>query len=118
MSILEKILKFRGIFAVFALLLSPSLFAQHYIETDLDSSKAVSGTNPLDTQLVNSWGLARSTTSPWWIADNGAGVSTIYNGVGMRQTLVVTIPPPMGQAGPSKPTGVVFNGTSSDFLLS
>jgi uncharacterized protein (TIGR03118 family) len=121
MFTLEKILKFRGIFAVFALLLSPSVFAQHYIETDLVSSIAGRGTNPtnpLDAQLVNSWGLARSTGSPWWVADNGTGVATIYNGAGTKnQGLVVTIPPPKGQAGPSKPTGVVFNGTS-DFLLS
>ena len=121
MSKLEKIFKLRGIFAVFALLLSPSVFAQHYIQTNLVSSIPGVGTNPtnpLDAQLINSWGLARSTGSPWWIADNGTGVSTIYNGVGTKQSLVVTIPPPKGQAGPSKPTGVVFNGTSSDFLLS
>jgi len=120
MSILKKLLKFRGIFAVFALLLSPSVFAQHYVQTDLVSSIPGLGTNPSnprDVQLVNSWGLARSTSSFWWVADNGTGVSTLYNGVGTKQGLVVTIPPPKGQAGPSKPTGVVFNGTP-EFLLS
>jgi uncharacterized protein (TIGR03118 family) len=120
MSVLGRILRFPGIFAVFVGALSPSVFAQHYIETDLVSSipgRGTNPTNPLDTQLVNSWGLARSTASPWWVADNGTGVSTIYNGVGTKQGLVVTIPPPKGQAGPSKPTGVVFNGTS-EFHLS
>jgi len=117
MSIVRKILKFHGTFTVFALLLSSSLFAQQYIETDLVSSIPGTGTNPKDPQLVNSWGLARSTTSFWWVADNGTGVSTLYNGAGPKQTLVVTIPPPQGQAGPSAPTGVVFNGTS-EFLLS
>jgi uncharacterized protein (TIGR03118 family) len=121
MSMLRKILQFRGKFAVFALLLSSSVFAQHYVQTDLVSSIPGLGTNPtnpLDPQLVNSWGLARSTTSPWWVADNGTGLSTLYNGVGTKQGLVVKIPPPDGQAGPSTPTGVVFNGTASDFLLS
>lgn len=120
MSTPQKTLKFRGIFAVFALFLSPSVFAQHYVQTDLVSSIPGLGTNPtnpLDPQLVNSWGLARSSSSFWWVADNGTGVSTLYNGIGNKQGLVVTVPPPKGQAGPSKPTGVVFNGTS-EFLLS
>jgi uncharacterized protein (TIGR03118 family) len=120
MAVFQKIQKLPGVFAVVALLLSPPVFAQHYTQTNLVSSIPGLGTNPtnpLDPQLVNSWGLARSTTSPWWVADNGTGVATIYNGAGTKQGLVVTIPPPQGQAGPSKPTGVVFNGTS-DFLLS
>jgi uncharacterized protein (TIGR03118 family) len=120
MCTLKNILKFRGIFAVFALLLSPSVFAQHYIETDLVSSipgVGTNATNPLDVQLINSWGLARSSTSFWWVADNGTGLSTLYNGIGNKNALVVTVPPPKGQAGPSTPTGVVFNGTA-DFLLS
>ena len=107
MLIRHKILKFRGIFAVFALLLSPSVFAQQYTQTNLVSSIAGTGTNqtnPLDrTQLVNSWGLARSVTSPWWVADNGTGFSTLYNGIGTKQPLVVTIPVPKGQGGPSNP---------------
>jgi len=116
----KSTLKLCGIFALFSLLLSPSLFAQHYIQTNLVSSIPGVGTNPtnpLDTQLINSWGLARSPSSPWWVADNGTGLSTLYNGAGTKQGLVVTIPVPAGQAGPSAPTGVVFNGTS-DFQLS
>jgi uncharacterized protein (TIGR03118 family) len=75
-----------------------------------------SSTNPLDAQLVNAWGLARSPTSFWWVADNGTGISTLYDGTGTKQSLVVTIPVPTGHAPPSKPTGVVFNGTS-EFVL-
>ena len=29
-----------------------------------------------DPDLVNGWGLARSATSPWWVADNGPDPST------------------------------------------
>ena len=79
-------------------------------------------------QLLNSWGLARSTTSPWWISDNNAGVSTLYDGTGAARALVVKIPGPNGTfpcTAPntpancfvSAPTGVVFNG-SPDFDLS
>ena len=35
-----------------------------------------------DPNLVNPWGLARSSTSPWWVSDNGMGVSTLYDGTG------------------------------------
>src|SRR5215475_13395741 len=101
------------------MLLSAVAQAQRYIQTNLVSSIPGVGTNPtnpLDTQLVNAWGLARSVTSPWWVSDNGSGFSTLYNGVGTKQGLVVTIPVPMGLAPPSKPTGVVFNGTG-DFGL-
>lgn len=118
MRTLGRHLTARGVFAV--LLLLPSTgFAQHYTQTNLVSSIGGVGTNPVnptDSQLVNAWGLTRSVTSPWWVSDNGTGLSTIYNGAGNKQGLVVTIPVPMGAAGPSKPTGVVFNGTS-DFAL-
>src|SRR6266481_5216266 len=67
-----------------------------------------------DPNLVNPWGLSHSPTSPWWISDNGMGVSTLYNGQGkafpLGSPLVVTIPPPAGGTS-SAPTGNVFNGT-------
>jgi uncharacterized protein (TIGR03118 family) len=70
-----------------------------------------------DPNLVNPWGLASSTGSPIWVSDNGMGVSTLYNGAGVPQSLVVTIPPQSGSpAGTtSAPTGVVFNPTTTAF---
>jgi uncharacterized protein (TIGR03118 family) len=119
MTLLKPVLKFRGILALLFLLFPTSVFAQHYIQTNLVSSPPGMGTNPTNPQdaaLINPWGLTRSPSSPWWVSDNGTGLSTLYNGIGNKLGLVVTIPVPMGQSGPSKPTGVVFNGTS-DFLL-
>src|SRR5271156_3921068 len=46
----------------------------------------------VDANLVNPWGLARSSTSPWWVSDNGTGLSTLYGGTGAPVALVVTIP--------------------------
>jgi uncharacterized protein (TIGR03118 family) len=72
-----------------------------------------------DPNLVNPWGLDAGPTSPWWVADNGTGLSTLYNGnTGQIVPLVVTIPPPAGSpAGTtSAPTGLVFNGTG-DFSV-
>lgn len=73
-----------------------------------------------DSNLVNPWGLGFSSTSPFWIADNNAGVSTLYNGHGQAfpvgTPLVVTIPKPDKTPG-GAPTGLVFNGTG-DFVVS
>src|SRR5262249_52931568 len=65
-----------------------------------------------DPSLVNSWGLASSATSPWWVAAHGTGVSTLYNGnTGAKVPLTVTIPTTAGGMPPSPPTGAVFNNT-------
>jgi uncharacterized protein (TIGR03118 family) len=75
-----------------------------------------------DPNLVNPWGLSHGPATPWWVSDNGKGVSTLYKGDGtpfpVGSPLVVTIPPPAGSpAGTtSAPTGNVFNGTS-DFVV-
>ena len=45
------------------------------------------------------------------MADNGTGKSTLYNGLGVKQTLVVNIPG-------GKPTGIVFSGSPTDFPVS
>src|SRR4051794_13210014 len=81
-------------------------FAQHYTRTDLTANIAAPGIKP-DANLVNAWGLARGSGSPFWISDNGTGLTTLYDGTGAPQPLVVTIPGLNGQ--PSAPTGAVFN---------
>jgi len=76
----------------------------------------------VDPNLVNAWGIAASTTSPFWINDNGQGVSTLYDGAGhpfpVNQPLVVTVPPPAGSPADTTaaPTGMVFNSTQ-DFVV-
>ena len=100
---------------VMMLFLSTNALAQRFQQTNLVSD--VPGMAPTtDPNLVNPWGLARSATSPWWVADNHTGVSTLYTGAGAIVPLVVTIPVPPGGTPPSSPTGAVFNGVSSDFL--
>src|ERR1700693_2217609 len=46
----------------------------------------------MDPNLKNPWGLSSSATSPIWVSDNNAGVSTLYAGDGTAIALVVTIP--------------------------
>ena len=94
------------------LALSPLALAQHYTQTNLVSD--TEGSAPVtDTNLKNAWGLSRSSGSPWWVANNGTGTSTLYNGAGAIQPLVVSIPPPNGVTASATPTGTVFNGTTS-----
>jgi uncharacterized protein (TIGR03118 family) len=90
---------------------------QQYTQTNLVSDQ-VSVATFQDSDLVNSWGLSRSSTSPWWVADNGPGLSTLYNGSGTKQGLVVTIPTGDASVSPTgTPTGTIYNGSSVDFLL-
>ena len=67
-----------------------------------------------DPDLVNPWGMSSSATSPIWVSDNGPGLSTLYNGAGVKQGLVVTIPPPPGSpvGTTATPTGQVNNNTT------
>src|SRR5207244_4057103 len=66
------------------------------------------------------WGIAFPPTGPFWVADNGTGKSTLYDGNGNAQSLVVTIPASQnpGATSPAPPTGVVFNGTSEFVVTS
>jgi uncharacterized protein (TIGR03118 family) len=104
---------------VFVLFICTAAFAQHYTETKLVSN--TSGVAEVtDPQLVNSWGLARASGSAWWASDNKTGFATLYNGPGVKQSLVVTIPPadPTNKQTPiGSPTGVISNGSQTDFLL-
>ena len=97
------------------LFLPATLIAQQYNETDLVSDTKIEGTNPPDPNLKNPWGIARGTTSPWWVSDNMAGVSTLYDGSGVKQMLTVTIPH-TPETAMGSPTGIVFNG-STDFAI-
>jgi uncharacterized protein (TIGR03118 family) len=55
-----------------------------------------------DNHLVNGWGIAFNPQGFVWVADNGTSSSTLYDGHGVPQSLVVAIP--------AAPTGIVFNG--------
>lgn len=88
-----------------------------YVQTNLVSDGTVPA-NVVDSTLKNPWGISFGPTSPFWIANNGSGVSTLYQGDGTKNMLSVTVPPapgsPLGTLG--TPTGTVFNGTSANFL--
>jgi len=78
---------------------------QSYKQQNLVSLR---GIGHRDKQLINPWGIAFGPATFIWAADNNAGVGTLYDQVGHKQSRVVTIPTPNG-TGQSAPTGVVFN---------
>ncbi len=94
-----------------------------YTQTNLVvSQKSLKG-KIRDKNLSNPWGLVQGPT-PFWISDNNAGVSTLYDGNGKIFTVadgkkqvpfVVTIPPPNGSNAVAAPDGLVFNGVTADF---
>ena len=99
--------------------LSSAAFAQHYEQVNLDANVPGAAEAP-DSQLVNGWGLARSSNSTWWVSDEAAGVATLYNGPGGKQKLVVTIPKnnPSDLTFPQgTPTGMISNNSTTDFVI-
>jgi hypothetical protein len=79
-----------------------------YTVTPLVSDVPGAAPNP-DPHLVNGWSLARSQTSPWWVADNRTNRSSLYTGAGTLLALAPTV-----EGGP---TGVVFAGITGNFLV-
>jgi uncharacterized protein (TIGR03118 family) len=93
--------------SLFAVLIGipTSVHATSFVITNLASDQP--GVAPVtDPLLRNPWGIASGNGSPFWIASNGAGVVETYNGAGVKQSLVVTMP------GIGSVTGVAFNSGS------
>src|SRR5262249_50866060 len=84
-----------------------------------------------DPHLVNPCGISESPNSPFWVSDNNAGVSTLYNALAKPAAgqppfsinpLVVSLPTPGNPLGATgTPTGTVFNidgGATRGFTVS
>ena len=84
---------------------------QAYAATTLVKNTGKKG----DKQLLNPWGLVYGPSNPFWLSDNTSGLSTLYDGSGVKQTLVVTIPTASG-TGTGSPTGIVYN-SSAEFQI-
>jgi uncharacterized protein (TIGR03118 family) len=103
-----------GLGLVFALFSNTAL-AQYQL-TNLDSNQ-FGHAQADDPLIVNAWGMARGATGPWWLSDQGSGWSTIYNGAGVKQGLVVSVPAAAGMP-VGQPTGIVVNpSTSGEFAI-
>ena len=101
-----------------ALLLAAASANAAYVQTNLVTDDQAFLTSQgyapaafVDPHLINPWGVSYGPTGPFWVSNQGDATSTLYNGAGAPQPLVVTVPG--APIGPSGPTGQVFNGTSS-----
>jgi uncharacterized protein (TIGR03118 family) len=85
----------------------PTVLANFKI-TSLVADTAAAGAAHTDANLVNAWGIAFNPAGFVWVTDNGTSKSTLYDGNGVPQTLVVSTQP--------GPTGIIYNGTQ-DFKI-
>jgi uncharacterized protein (TIGR03118 family) len=80
--------------------------------TNLVSDGAAVPAAHTDPNLRNGWGVAFNPKGFAWVAVNGTSKSTLYDGNGVPQSLVVSVP----AASDADPTGIVFNATQ-DFKV-
>lgn len=96
----------------------PVVHQPYYYEVRrLVADVAALGAENVDPNLVNAWGVAFNPFGFVWVAAEGSGRSTLYDGDGHPQTLVVAIPPPAGSTTAGEPTGIVFYG-GGGFIVS
>ena len=89
----------------------PNSYSRHFLVSDGIVSAAHT-----DANLKNPWGIVFNPFGDVWVADNESSMSTLYDGEGTPNPLVVAIP--AGTAGEGNPTGLVYNGSSTDFVVS
>jgi uncharacterized protein (TIGR03118 family) len=82
------------------------VFQQHNLVSD-----GFVAADHIDANLVNAWGIAFNPNGFVWVANADSGTSTLYDGSGNPQSLVVAIPTPDADTG-GKPTGIVYNASS------
>lgn len=91
------------------------LLSAAFVQTNLVSD--VAGLAQVtDANLINPWGLTAGPGGPFWVANDVTGTSTLYNGQGQPQSLIVNIPGSTAVNG--RPTGDVFNTSGKGFTVS
>jgi uncharacterized protein (TIGR03118 family) len=91
-----------------------------YTATTLVGDTAAGGALTVDAKLVNPWGIAFGPTTPAWVANNHSETSTLYDGNGKAQPTASPIVANFAASASGTtfdPTGVVFSGSSTDFVV-
>ena len=88
--------------------LSQTAIAGTVVQTNLVSDIPGEAANT-DPNLLNPWGISFSPTSPFWVSDQAANVSTLYGATGTPVALIVGVT--------GGPTGQVFNSAGAGFLV-
>ena len=89
--------------------LIPSPAAAQYAITNLVSNQAGKAKHQ-DKELVNAWGMSFFSGGPFWISDNGTGVTTFYSSKGVKEGQVTV--PPTCSTSECAVTGQVANSTT------
>src|SRR5579864_262053 len=122
---------FRGTFLVVSLAAGLLSFAAVRTDDDFVQTNLVSDISGLakvtDSSLLNPWGVSHSSTSPFWVSNQGSNTATLYSVTvvaGVTTVSKVNINPPAGDVlipiagkGPQGPTGQVSNSNASSFLV-
>jgi len=100
-----------------ALLAAPAFAATNFVQTNLVADVASLAAAVTDPNLVGTWGMSQSATSPFWVSNTSTGTSTLYAvteaapTVPVVNALVAIIPPSAKNKGKTGlPTGQVNNG--------
>ncbi|MBS0340133.1 MAG: TIGR03118 family protein [Proteobacteria bacterium] len=89
-------------------------FAATTLVSDVPAGNSPYSNANTDPHLVKAWGVAFNPKGFVWVTNNGTSTSTLYDGTGVPQSLVVSIP--AGGTGSALPTGIVFND-HQDFMV-
>src|SRR5690242_15397206 len=104
------------ILAICLLALLASTGSAQYLQLNVVCNRRASGLRGIhvDPNLINPWGLAFFPSSPFWVSDQGTGLSTLYRHFGRIVPLVVKIPAVSG-ATAHGPTGIVAANVTGQF---
>jgi uncharacterized protein (TIGR03118 family) len=108
-----------GVAGALMLVASPATAVPVDVVNLVTNNQAAHPAQITDPNLVNPWGISNSSSSPFWVSDNGTGRTTLYKvdpstNATSIQALVVAIP------GNGSVTGQVFNASAnfnSDLFL-
>ena len=94
----------------------PSASSTNFNRVNLVSSNSQDSGARVDPNLINGWGIAFSPTGNPWLSSEGGGVSVAYDATGNQVIPPVSIPSASANMG-GHPTGTVFNGSATAFVL-
>jgi len=89
---------------------TPKAYAVHNLV-----SNGVVESDHVDPNMVDTWGVSFNPAGLVWVTNNRSGTSTLYDGLGVPNALVVNVPKASG-SGVGSPTGIVFSGTG-DYVV-
>ena len=115
MSSMRNVTRWLGILGLGLVVASPCVGSPVFQVTNLvTNDQSANPAQITDLMLKNAWGISASATGPFWVSDNGTGLSTLYRvdpntNATTKQALVVAIP------GDGSVTGQVFNNVAGNF---